>query len=182
MCRQRLGDMRKSGNGQARAEHGPSPARFMVTIMLIVFSVEVAIMIGFNVLPGLPDTVTTLLDAMTLTIVAGALSWWTTGRPFLSALARHARARQIDAAIGKALEMADTEEEVQAVVGRTLEAAIPDCRSELLLADSSHARLRRAVDKPRADGPGCGVDTPAGCPAVLRGYPLVFGSARDIDA
>jgi diguanylate cyclase (GGDEF)-like protein len=174
--------MRLANKGQRREEQGPSPLRFMFTMMAIVFSVELAIMLAFTLLPELPDTLATLLDATTLTLVAGALSWWTIGRPFRTALTRHTRARRIDSAIGRALDMADSEEEVHAVLARTLETAVPDCRGELLLADSSHAHLRLAVDSPRGDGPGCGVDTPAGCPAVRRGHPLVFGSPHDIDA
>ncbi len=53
---------------------------------------------------------------------------------------------------------------------------------ELLVADSSRAHLERAVEHPRAGAPGCGADSPFGCFAVRRGYPMVFEDGDALNA
>ncbi len=173
-----------------------SPVRFMVTVMVIVFAVEAAIMAGFTLLPPLSDLLATLLDAATLTVVAGTISWFSIGRPFRHELARRqaqvdhtreemlaqAKSRDLDTAIMRALDMAETEEEIIDVARHTLATAVPGNPGELLMADSSRAHLRLVADNPTGGGPGCSVTTPAGCPAVRRGHPLAFSSSQDIDA
>lgn len=173
-----------------------SPSRFVATMLVIVFVVELAIMVGFQFLPPMPTLLETLLDATALTLLAGAISWVAIGRPFHRALragreevarARQelmdqARSRDLDASILRALDLAETEDEVVAVARHTLAVAVPGNPGELLMADSSHAHLRVVAENPTGGGPGCSVDTPAGCPAVRRGHPLAFTASTDIDA
>lgn len=81
----------------------------------------------------------------------------------------------------QALEMAQDETDALAVVGRAV-ALIGDQPTELLLADHSRAHLRRAVVSNRAEPPGCGVESPMACPAVVRGQTLEFRSSEEIGA
>ncbi len=184
-----------AAGAQSRSEV-VSPTRFVVTMLIIVFAVELGIMVAFQFLPPLPALVETVLDAGTLTVIAGGISWAAIGRPFHRALLEgrrdvarareelleQARSRDLDSSILRGLDLAETEDEVVAVVRHTLATAVPGNPSELLMADSSHAHLRVVADNPSGSGPGCSVSTPAGCPAVRRGHPLQFASSDDIDA
>ncbi len=79
--------------------------------------------------------------------------------------------------------MADTQDEAIEVTGRSLRAKCSNLPTELLLADSSEARLERAlVVDPAREAPGCRVDAPGGCEAVRSGQTRVFESSEDIDA
>ena len=90
---------------------------------------------------------------------------------------RHAFANELH----QALEMAQDEPDALGVVGRAV-ALIGDQPTELLLADHSRAHLRRAVVSNRAEPPGCGVESPLKCPAVVRGQTLEFRSSMEIGA
>src|SRR3546814_3161873 len=54
--------------------------------------------------------------------------------------------------------------------------------AELLLADASRAHLRRAASATGSEAPGCGVETPWGCPAVRRGRTLTFDRSDHLGA
>jgi diguanylate cyclase (GGDEF)-like protein len=91
--------------------------------------------------------------------------------------------QDFDARLHRALEMAATEDASYAIVQRTFKRALPQHPAELLLADSSDAHLKRAVEEgPDGDGPGCGVESPHACPAIRRGQTLVFASSEELDA
>lgn len=189
--------MRHTSLFKASADGGIGPARFMLTIMLIVFLVEVLIMVAFQylIVPG-NALAAVLLDAIVLTLVAGVISWYAIGRPFRRALRRSiddvhrsrdellraGRSRDLDATILRALDLAETEDEIVEVARRTLTATVPGRPGELLMADSSVAHLRLVAEYPAGGGPGCKVDTPMSCPAVRRGHPLSFASSTDLDA
>jgi diguanylate cyclase (GGDEF)-like protein len=94
-----------------------------------------------------------------------------------------ARSQEFDARLGRALDMADSEESVFEVVRRALGQRLPAARSEFLVADSSHAHLSRVTTTSNnGEAPGCSVDSPGNCPAVRRGQTTVFESEGALDA
>jgi diguanylate cyclase (GGDEF)-like protein len=55
--------------------------------------------------------------------------------------------------------------------------------SEVLIAGSSHGRLRQIIGlDAAAEGSGCQVTSPADCPAIARGQTQVFASSAALDA
>jgi len=97
-------------------------------------------------------------------------------------LRREAARHQFAADLQDALEMADSEADGLEVVARAFEQ-VAGRPTELLLADSSRAHLRRAVvHAPDGVVPGCQVDTPWACPAVRRGQTLAFASTNALAA
>ncbi|WP_442788781.1 sensor domain-containing diguanylate cyclase [Dactylosporangium sp. NBC_01737] len=78
--------------------------------------------------------------------------------------------------------MADTEPDAHAVAARALHTLVPRHPAELLLADSSNARLDRrsgnALDAPQR----CPVTSPFGCVAIRRGHPMVFDDSTALHA
>jgi diguanylate cyclase (GGDEF)-like protein len=79
-----------------------------------------------------------------------------------------------------ALDMAETEADAVAVVGRAF-SAVHDGPAELLLADSSRAHLI-PVAASAAGAPGCDVPSPWSCPAVRSGHSLTFDTNRNLAA
>ena len=91
-----------------------------------------------------------------------------------------ARGQRFEGRLANALDMADGEAEVLAVIERSFALTVPDSAVELLLADNSHAHLyRMAAVSPTGEVPGCSVDSPDHCPAARRAQVQHFG---DIDA
>ena len=80
-----------------------------------------------------------------------------------------------------ALDMGETEGDALEVASKALRDAAPG-PAELLLADASRAHLRRAAASPDREPPGCGVETPWGCPAVRQGRTLQFERSDDLSA
>ena len=80
-----------------------------------------------------------------------------------------------------ALDMGETEADALQVTAKALRDAAPG-PAELLVADASRAHLRRAAIAAGSEAPGCGVETPWGCPAVRRGRTLYFESSDDLSA
>jgi len=82
----------------------------------------------------------------------------------------------------EALEMADSEPRAHAVVARAMREVSHEHAMELLLADSSHARLECAAAHPERGAPGCTVDAAFGCSAVRRGHALQFPHSEALNA
>ncbi len=80
-----------------------------------------------------------------------------------------------------ALDMGDTEAHALDVTAKALRDAAPG-PVELLVADASRAHLRRAATAAGREAPGCGVETPWGCPAVRQSRTLRFESSADLSA
>jgi diguanylate cyclase (GGDEF)-like protein len=80
-----------------------------------------------------------------------------------------------------ALDMGESEGDALDVTAKALRDAAPG-PAELLVADASRAHLRRAACAPDREAPGCGVDTPWGCPAVRQGRTLQFDRSDDLSA
>jgi diguanylate cyclase (GGDEF)-like protein len=93
-----------------------------------------------------------------------------------------AAGREFDRRLSETLEMALAEDDVFDALGGLLRAETPARPSELLLADSSRAHLRRVLrTDPTAELPSCGVDAPYSCPAIRRGQTLQFASSERYD-
>ena len=96
--------------------------------------------------------------------------------------AESARRNEFDARLGRALEMAQNEDGALAIVKQALAEALPeDDAAELMLADSSHAHLEQILTT-QPETEGCGVPSPAKCPAAQGGSTLVFPSNGALDA
>lgn len=93
------------------------------------------------------------------------------------------RAQRFESRLANALDMSEGEPEVLGVVERSFAETIPNSPIELLLADNSHAHLRRmAVASPTGKPPGCAVDSPDRCPAARRGQVQHFTNSEALDA
>ena len=128
---------------------------------------------------GLPSGLERLIEGVLLAVTAAGGMWWLMVRP----LRRAAGEEAFHARLQRALGMAMSEEEALGAIRRSLEACVPGSPGEVLLADSSRAHLERAVAVGPGDaGPGCTVESPAGCAAVRRGQSMVFPSGEALDA
>lgn len=97
-------------------------------------------------------------------------------------LADHHR-QEVSSRIQRAFDMADDEVAALDVVGLTLDDAMAQRSTELLLADNSKANLEQAVVAgPHPDGPGCPVGSPFSCVAVRSGAPVTFPTSTAVDA
>ncbi len=94
-----------------------------------------------------------------------------------------ARRQEFESRLSNALEMAEDETEAIDVIERALAATLPHAAAELLLADNSHAHLRRmAASASGGDASGCTVTSPDHCPAARRAQTQLFNDAGQLDA
>ena len=84
--------------------------------------------------------------------------------------------------LSEALEMADTESEAMSTIERAMTTVSSTAPMEILLADSSKARLARSASNPMAGPPCCPVESPFSCVAVRRGNPVVFEDSEALNA
>lgn len=75
--------------------------------------------------------------------------------------------------VQQAFDMAESETELFDVAGTAL-AVAHDGPAEILIADASNAHISQTTIADEHDAPGCGVSSPALCPAVRRGQTLNF--------
>jgi diguanylate cyclase (GGDEF)-like protein len=96
---------------------------------------------------------------------------------------RQGQHQDFEARLLNALEMAENEAEVLAVVSNAFAVTLPESPVELLLADNSHAHLV-PVATVEHDGhtPGCGVESPSQCPAARRAQIQRFPDSDALDA
>ncbi len=91
--------------------------------------------------------------------------------------------RTLEAQLRRGLEMAPSEDAALGLLGRALTHVVPDVACVALLADSSRAHLRIAVDTdPGGEAHRCGVEYPRACPAARTGHTLVFDDVHGLDA
>jgi len=183
----------------------------------VVFVSEVVAMAVIGTfLPDVSRQAAAFLDATLLSVLVAGPSWFFIARPIMRRL-RSDRAllerefarmqseverQQLDARLQRALEMAEDEAMVLAVLERALEPLSPGAPVELLLADSSYAHLRSAVtaggqpmsaeavlgpegcqgDEEREGHYGCSVLSPGQCVAVRSGRSIVFADSTALDA
>jgi diguanylate cyclase (GGDEF)-like protein len=161
---------------------------------LFVAFAEALVMLLLAQVGELPPLVEAAVDASLLTLLVAPGLWLLFLRPLerhlaeaarsLEEKAREARERErervFEAKARRAFEISQTEEQVLETAARAMRAAF-QAPSELLLADSSHAHLRRAVAA-GLSGSGCAVPTPSDCLAAREGRTLRFPSSQDLDA
>ncbi len=92
-----------------------------------------------------------------------------------------AERNELEARLQRSLEMARTEADAYAVVGRALAVTAPGLPAELIVADSSRAHFRRVAATDEIDA-GCPVLSPAECPAATWGQTQVWTSSTALDA
>ncbi|RMH81693.1 MAG: GGDEF domain-containing protein [Actinomyces sp.] len=95
---------------------------------------------------------------------------------------RQARRQDFVTRLSDGLDAAESEVGVYRVVGRALGRLVSGGGAELLMADSSKAHVRVAVEHPVLGRAGCSVESPWSCPAVRRGRSLVFEDSEAINA
>ena len=96
------------------------------------------------------------------------------------ALRRDAAAERSHTRLARAMAMTDSEDEAFDLTRLALQRLVPEAGAEVLLADSSMARMSRVLEHGCA--PGCEVLSPSKCHAVRRGSPQVFSDSQELDA
>lgn len=86
------------------------------------------------------------------------------------------------AKLTQALEMAESERDVHAVVRRAMGQLPAELPMELLLAAEDQPALRVAAEHPRCGRAGCSVEVPGSCAAIRRGTVVVFEDSDALDA
>ncbi len=129
-------------------------------------------------------------------LLAAVVRLFVLGRPLLNQLLRiekeHEESRQqhqqegvrrdLASRLAEGLETAESEAGVCQVVERALGQVAHDHPAELLLADSSKARLSAAATNTNAPAPGCGVQSPWSCPAVRRAVTMHYPDSDSVRA
>ncbi len=116
----------------------------------------------------------------------GAIAFGQRARSRERADRTRAERQAFDATMHDALEMAKTETEAYNVMRQALRETVPALQVEMLVADSSRAHFHQMLDT-RAEGDtaarsGCGVVSPADCPATRRSRALFFPTSRALNA
>lgn len=99
--------------------------------------------------------------------------------------ARAVQDRQgFDARITDAMSMAQDEHQTMRLIEDVIQEIHPDLPAAVLVADSSRAHLHQAATTQAAQtgAPLCDVRSPSHCPAVRRGFEVVFPSSKAFDA
>ena len=92
------------------------------------------------------------------------------------------RRTDFETRLQRALDLAETEEDVFPVVSEALKRVAGAKVGELLIADSSRAHFRRAAANVDEDIIGCGVTAPEECPAARRSQAITFTNSEALDA
>lgn len=99
--------------------------------------------------------------------------------------ARAVQDRQgFDARITDAMSMAQDEHQTMRLIEDVIQEIHPNLPAAVLVADSSRAHLHQAATTQAAQtgAPLCDVRSPSHCPAVRRGFEVVFPSSKAFDA
>jgi diguanylate cyclase (GGDEF)-like protein len=138
-----------------------------------------------------------LVECAVIGCVSACLMWPLVLRPLRrqTVAARHEAAQreaallvdrntqEFHARLHRALEMANVEDAAYKVAQRAMQLLVPDTSAHLMLADSSEAQLKLAIEATSATGVGgCGVVSPHDCPAIRKGQTAVYPDDRELDA
>lgn len=99
-----------------------------------------------------------------------------------AALREEAARQQAESEIQRALVLANTEADTLVIAARALDRLVPTGLAELLLADSSRARLGRVAASACSPALGCPAGSPLRCPATQGAQTLRFDRAAALDA
>lgn len=180
---------------KARARLGTwwDPIQYAIQIAAMGLAGYVLGLVVVEIL-DLDGAVAIAVVAVTVYVVLGALELVIVGRPLQRSIASQqsrsksregklraeASRQEFEGRLSRALEMAQDEDGALDVIDRALELAAPARRAEMLLADSSRARLVRSAGA--GSDRACGVESPRDCVAVRRGQTLVFADSEELDA
>ncbi len=89
--------------------------------------------------------------------------------------------QELSAHLAEGLDAVESESETMTLVSRAL-AQVVDVPAEVLMSDTSRTNLTVAAAHPVFGGPGCGVSSPADCPAISRGRTLYYENSGAINA
>jgi diguanylate cyclase (GGDEF)-like protein len=149
---------------------------FLVSV--VVASYVLAQLVLHNV-SGMPTIAVDLIEATVIATVTTGGLWW----GIIRGLRVQHVVQDFDQRLQDALQMAATEAAGYDVVSRAVDIVGVQGRTQLLLADSSEAHLKTAVDYGhQADTAGCAVGAPFDCPAIRRGQTTRFESATALDS
>lgn len=119
----------------------------------------------------------TVASAAGFLLTAAALAAWITRLMYrehqgiMAEAQADAEAFSFERELADAMEMANADHDVYAIVEMALDQQVPDSPTELLITDSSEARLCVVSERPAASGPACPVATMWDCPAIQRAVP-----------
>jgi diguanylate cyclase (GGDEF)-like protein len=180
---------------KARARFGSwwDPIRYAIQIAGMGLA-GYALAIAADEALGLDGAAAWAVGAAIVFVVLGGLELLIVGRPLQRSIelgvqksaAREGRLRaeasrqEFEGRLHRALDMAQDEHAALDMVDRALLLAAPDRPAELLLADSSRARLVRSAGA--GHDRACGVESPRDCVAVRRGQTLTFPDSDELDA
>lgn len=183
----------------SRDENGARERSALRLVGTVVGVIVCAYLIVDPLLPNINGnaTVDRLLEAARLALCTAFALWFAVLVPLREDTVRErsstrrrerqlqddAERQEFDGRVHRAMEMAGTEAVAHAAVARALERGTKRLSTELLLADSSEAHLKRAAHAaPDGTASGCSVNSPRECPAIRRSQTLVFPSGDEIDA
>jgi diguanylate cyclase (GGDEF)-like protein len=170
---------------------------FVAVVLLAALASLIATLIVDPLLDGAPLWQQALAEAVAIVFVLPVVLWFTViprvtrrgidMRTETLARERELRAdsvrRDLDARLGRAFELAESEVSALDVVDRALHTIVPTASVELLLAADREAGFSRAVaSSPDGVAPGCPVGSPDACPATRRAATLTFEDSDAVDA
>jgi len=170
---------------------------FVAIIALAAASSVVATLIIDPLVGDSPLWLQALAEGLAIVIVLPGVLWFTviprvvnkgiTIRAETLARERDLRAdsgrRNLDAQLGRAFELAESEHEALEVVNRAFRKIVPTTPTELLLAPDRDAGFARAAScAPDGIAAGCPVVGPDACPATRRAATLTFADSAAVDA
>ena len=151
---------------------------FAVLVVVIAASYALSQMISANLPSNLSNLVVDSVEVFVISSVSAVVLWFA----LIRGMRAEARRRTFERQLHTALEMAETESGSYLVIARASQHLALQGHLQLLLADSSEAHLKPAVDDAESPVPGCAVAAPFACPAIRRGQTLAFPSSTELDA
>ena len=137
------------------------------------------------------------IEAVVLAGISGALVWTIVVTPLWrnlteerqerldreAQLEAESRRQRFESTVGRAVDMATTEEQTLEVLQRALVRETPGIEASLLLADSSNSHLKTALNhSDTGSARSCSIAEPRQCPAIRTGSTLHFSDSGAVDA
>ena len=151
---------------------------FAVLVVVIAASYALSQVISANIGSNVSNLVIDGVEVFVISLVSAVVLWF----GVIRGMRAEARRRTFERQLHTALEMAETESGSYLVITRASQRLGLQGHLQLLLADSSEAHLKPAVDDTESPVPGCAVAAPFECPAIRRGQTLAFPSSTELDA
>ena len=166
-------DIFVSTTGQGKA----GAAQFGTVVGVVVLGYVIAQVVISRLDPGLGTLTVTVVEASIIAVFAGGVVWYAILRP----LRARGREQRFASKLHSALQMSATEASTYTLVAKALAVGGVTGRSRLLLADSSEAHLKAALDTSAAGDDPCTVVAPFDCPAIRRAQMSEFRNSAELD-